>query len=400
MTTQASAITQSSEQEQFQTSQVLPIVGAHFVQDLYTACVAPLLPVFIEKFTLSLTQAGALTAALQIPAVLNPFIGYLADKVSLRYFVIFAPAVTATLVGLMGFAPGYFALILLLFTAGVSVAAFHAPAPAMVARASGKQVGFGMSLFMSGGATAYAVGPLLAVWAVSTWTLEGFWRTAVLGWAATLILYWRLRGLSARTERPGSLRAIIPQVVSFFLPLGLYGLFGTPLLECLSTYLPTYMSGEGSSLWVAGASLSISMIAGVGGVLLSGPLSDRLGRRWVLLIAAVSSSLLMLAFLNVEDWLVIPVLFLLGFTSHSTTPVMLAMVQEHFPRNRAAANGFYMLIFFMIRPLGTLLVGILGDQLGLDTAFFWSAIISLLSVPFVLAIPAGTKAGSLELDTV
>jgi len=400
MTTQASAITQSSEQEQFQTSQVLPIVGAHFVQDLYTACVAPLLPVFIEKFTLSLTQAGALTAALQIPAVLNPFIGYLADKVSLRYFVIFAPAVTATLVGLMGFAPGYFALILLLFTAGVSVAAFHAPAPAMVARASGKQVGFGMSLFMSGGATAYAVGPLLAVWAVSTWTLEGFWRTAVLGWAATLILYWRLRGLSARTERPGSLRAIIPQAVSFFLPLGLYGLFGTPLLECLSTYLPTYMSGEGSSLWVAGASLSISMIAGVGGVLLSGPLSDRLGRRWVLLIAAVSSSLLMLAFLNVEDWLVIPVLFLLGFTSHSTTPVMLAMVQEHFPRNRAAANGFYMLIFFMIRPLGTLLVGILGDQLGLDTAFFWSAIISLLSVPFVLAIPAGNKAGSLELDTV
>jgi len=160
------------------------------------------------------------------------------------------------------------------------------------------------------------------------------------------------------------------------------------------------MSGEGSSLWVAGASLSISMIAGVGGVLLSGPLSDRLGRRWVLLIAAVSSSLLMLAFLNVEDWLVIPVLFLLGFTSHSTTPVMLAMVQEHFPRNRAAANGFYMLIFFMIRPLGTLLVGILGDQLGLDTAFFWSAIISLLSVPFVLAIPAGNKAGSLELDTV
>ncbi|OGO26691.1 MAG: hypothetical protein A2W33_07910 [Chloroflexi bacterium RBG_16_52_11] len=394
MTTQVSAITQSSEQEKLQTAQVLPIVGAHFIQDLYTACVAPLLPVFIEKFTLSLTQVGALTAALQIPAVLNPFIGYLADKVSLRYFVIFAPAVTATLIGLTGLAPGYFALIILLFTTGVSVAAFHAPAPAMVARASGKQVGLGMSLFMSGGATAYAVGPLLAVWAVSTWTLEGFWRTAILGWAASLILYWRLRDLSARTERPGSLRAILPQVVGFFLPLGLYSLFGTPLLECLSTYLPTYMMSEGSTLWAAGAMLSISMIAGVGGVLLSGPLSDRLGRRWVLLFAAVSSSLLMLAFLNVEDWLVIPVLFMLGFTSHSTTPVMLAMVQEHFPRNRAAANGLYMLIVFMLRPLGALLIGFLGDMLGLDAAFFWSAIISLFSVPVVLAIPAAKKTGS------
>ena len=390
MTTQASAIPQSGEQEQFHTAQVAPIVGAHFVQDLYSSCVAPLLPLFIEKFSLSLTQAGALTAALQIPAVLNPFIGYLADKVSLRYFVIFAPAVTATLVGLMGVAPRYYALLLLLFTAGVSVAAFHAPSPAMVARASGKQVGLGMSLYMSGGAAAYAVGPLMAVWAVSTWTLEGFWRTAVLGWAATVILYIRLSGLSARPEKPGSLRVILPQIVSFFLPLTLYTLFGFPLLECLSTYLPTYVESQGASLWIAGATLSISMLAGVAGVLLSGPMSDRVGRRWILFMATLSSSILMLVYINVDNWLVIPVLLLVGFTSHSTTPVMLAMVQEHFPRNRAAANGFFMLIVFMLRPLGTLLVGMLGDRLGLDAAFFWSAIISLLSLPVVLFLP-GSK---------
>ncbi len=78
----------------FQTGKVVPIVGAHFVNDIYTAAIAPLLPVFIEKFRLSLTQAGFLTAIYQLPAIINPLIGYLADKKSIRYFVIFAPAVT------------------------------------------------------------------------------------------------------------------------------------------------------------------------------------------------------------------------------------------------------------------------------------------------------------------
>ncbi len=88
----------TTEQKDFQTGQVLTIVNGHFIHDIYTAFVAPLLPVLMERLSLSLTLAGSLTAIQQFPAVLNPFIGYLADKVSLRYFVILAPAVTATLI--------------------------------------------------------------------------------------------------------------------------------------------------------------------------------------------------------------------------------------------------------------------------------------------------------------
>jgi FSR family fosmidomycin resistance protein-like MFS transporter len=66
---------------------------------------------------------------------------------------------------------------------------------------------------------------------------------------------------------------------------------------------------------------------------------------------------------------------------------MLAMVQEHFPNNRAVANGIFMLIVFILRPLGTLAIGLLGDRYGLNTAFFWGALISLLSLPAILALP-------------
>jgi MFS transporter, FSR family, fosmidomycin resistance protein len=391
MTTSAIPLEQTTVNDDFQTGQVAPVVAAHFAHDIYTAGVPPLLPVLIEKLSLSLTQAGALSACLQIPSLLNPFIGYLADKVNLRYFVILAPAITATVLSLMGRTSNYLVLMILFFCAGISIASFHATAPAMIGRVSGRRVGLGMSLFMAGGEMAYTLGPLLAVWAVTTWTLDGMWRLVVIGWAASLILFWKLNGirnnLAAQPEKPGSLRLMLPQLAGVFIPLTLINLFRNPLMESVSTFLPTYLSQRGYSLWLAGASLSIFDLAGLGGVLLSGSISDRVGRKQVLLAAAVVSPILALIFINVEGWLAVVTLLALGFFASSSMPVYLAIAQEHFPKNRAMANSLVMMIVFVLRPVSTLAVGFMGDHLGLQAAFFWSALTFLLTIPAILALP-------------
>ncbi len=130
-------------QDRFHTDQVVTVAGGHFVHDSFTAFLAPLLPLLQDKLGIGYASAGGLAIFSQLPSLLTPFIGYLADRISLRYFVILAPAVTATLMGLMGLAPSYLALSLLLLAVGVSVAAFHAPAPAMIARVSGQTRGPG-----------------------------------------------------------------------------------------------------------------------------------------------------------------------------------------------------------------------------------------------------------------
>ena len=380
-------IEQSSPDGKSQSAQVLAIAGAHFIHDTYTAFVAPLLPLIVEKLSLSLTMVGSLTAFLQLPAILNPFIGYLADKVSLRYLVIFAPAVTATLICGLGFAPDYFSLAAILFMTGISVAAFHAPAPALVGRISGKRTGRGMSIYMAGGELGRTLGPLLAVWAVSVWTLEGFYRVAVLGWAASLILLWRLKDTPGRTEKPGSLRCIIPKLKSLFLPLTIIIFLRSFITVSLTTYLPIFMNSEGFSIFIAGAALSIMEFAGVGGALISGTISDRLGRKPVLIVVTIVSSLFTWAFINTEGWLIVPVLLILGFTSISVGPVFLALVQDHVPNNRAVGNGLFMSMSFLIRSLAMLLIGIAGDAIGLRAVYIWSAGIALLSIPAILALP-------------
>ncbi len=375
------------EEQSFHTQDVLSIAWGHLTHDTYSAFVSPLLPLLIEKLSLSLTQVGALTAVSQLPAVLNPFIGYLADRLNVRLFVVLAPAATATLVSVLGLMPTYASAIVLLLVMGVSVAAFHAPAPAVVARVAGDETGKGMSWFMAAGEMGRTLGPLLAVWAVAQRGLEGMWPVMLLGWGSSALLFWRLHGVDVRLPRQTGLRAIVPRLGRVFLPLIWVILFRNMLSVEITMYMPTFLQQRGAALWMAGGAVSILEAAGVAGALFSGPLSDRLGRKPVLSAAIGGAALSMLFFVRVQGWLMFPLLLLLGFSMLSTQPVFLAIVQDHFPEHRSVANGLYMSMAFLLRSAALFLVGFLGDHLGLETVYLLGAGLGLLAVPAVWLLP-------------
>ena len=132
------------------------------------------------------------------------------------------------------------------------------------------------------------------------------------------------------------------------------------MIQRLVMYLVVYMDMLGASLWIAGASLPLPQLAGVAGALSSGTLSDRLGRKSVLLAATLTSIGIMFIFINTSGWIMCLILLLLGFTALSTTPVLLAMVQDQLPNNRAVGNGIFMLMSFALRPIAILAVGYMG----------------------------------------
>ncbi len=381
---------ESSRPSQFQSDQVLTIAGGHFVHDTYTAFLAPLLPLLQANLGITYAAAGSLAIFLQLPSLLNPFIGYLADRISLRYFIIFAPGVTATLMSSMGLVSSYVALAILLFAAGISVAAYHAPAPAMIGRVAGMRVGAGMSIFMAAGELARTVGPIVAIAGVGWFGLEGMWRLAVVGWLTSAVLFFRLRHISARpaSQRHGSLAAIWPTARRVFPTLTWLMSGRVFMMAALTTYLAIFVKDElGGSLWLAAISLTLLEGAGVVGALLSGTLSDRFGRRRVLFVLLVLAPILMILFLYGPTWLTVVALIGLGLTAISPQPVILALVQDEFPEHRALANGTYLALNFVLRAVGIWAVGIIADQYGMSTAFLVAGILAFLSLPAVFFLP-------------
>ncbi len=381
------------ENGDFQTSRVLLLSICHFIHDIYSSFLAPLLPFIIEKFSLSLTQAGLLSTVMQLPALLNPFIGKLADRISVRYFIIFAPMMTAIPMSLLGLAPNYGVLMILLFITGISVSLFHVPAPVMVYRVSGTRTGQGMSFYMTGGEFARTIGPIAIIALVSTFGFEGYYPVMIVGCLASFVMFIKFKDLPVppKQRETVSIRKTCREMKGLLIPLSAIVLARGFMHASLTAFLPLYIIQETGDVWLAGISLAVFEAAGVVGVMATGTLSDRFGRKEMLLFCLLLAPLSLLLFTFSTGWVRFPVLIITGFSLLSTTPVMLAMVQEYSKDGSSAANGVFMMISFMARSAVVVLVGYIADHIGLDKTYFLCAVVGFMGIPFVLSLKSSRK---------
>jgi len=372
----------------FQTSRVLLLSMCHFIHDVYSSFLAPLLPFIIEKFSLSLTQAGLLSTIMQLPALLNPFIGKLADRMSVRYFIILAPMLTAVPMSLLGLAPHYGVLMILLFLTGISVSLFHVPAPVMVYRVAGSKTGRGMSFYMTGGELARTVGPIIIIAVVSILGFDGYYPVMFFGIIASLVMFIKFKDipLAVNHRETPSIRRTCLEMKGLLGPLAAIVLFRGFMHASMRTFLPLYIIQKTNDIWLAGISLSVFEAAGVAGIMTVGTLSDRFGRTKMLLFCLMVAPVSLLLFIYSSGWLQFPLLILTGFSLLSTTPVMLAMVQEFSEDGSSSANGVFMMISFLARSAVVVLVGVVADQIGLEKTYILCATVGFLSIPFVLKL--------------
>jgi FSR family fosmidomycin resistance protein-like MFS transporter len=382
----------SSQEKKFQLGNVLTISISHLIHDIYSSFLAPILPLLIAKFGLSLFWAGFLSVISRLPSMLNPLIGILADKLSVRYFIIISPSITAVSMSLLGAAPSYIVLAILCFIMGVSSTVFHVPAPVMVKQVAGTRVGKGMSFYMLGGELARTLGPMVILGAVSLWGLEGSYRLFPFGILASLVLYFRVRNIKIsdnfkKNETRTGLKTTFVKYLPFFVILIGITFPRAFMKSALTTFLPTYLHlFKGESLWISGISLSILQFAGAFGTFFCGSISDKIGRKATLLIISSASPVLVLMFLLVKGLYIIPLLVLIGFSIIGSTPVLLALVQDMKSDRPAFMNSIFMTISFLLTAVATMIVGLTADYIGLERTFWISAFIGFGSLPFILKL--------------
>jgi MFS transporter, FSR family, fosmidomycin resistance protein len=369
----------------------MAISAAHLLHDTFSSFLAPLLPLLIEKLGISYTLAGFLNVINRLPMLLNPFLGLLADKIQLRYIVIFTPLITAIAASLMGLASSVTFLAILIFVMGLSAALFHVPSPVMVRKVSGDKTGKGMSFYMFGGEAARTLGPITILGAVSAWGIERTYFLIPVAAMFTVFLFFMLKNIAISNEVKQRadeifIKGTIKKYYTFFLLLSGYMAFFSMLKSAVTAFLPTLLTSQGKTVWYGGIALATLELAGAAGTLISGTLSDRIGRKKMLLISTSASPLIFWLFLHAPDNLKLPFIALLGLFLFAGGPVLLAIIQDFKSDRPAFLNSIYMTISFLFGALAMMLVGFIGDALGLFKAYQIIALFSLPAIPFAFAL--------------
>jgi FSR family fosmidomycin resistance protein-like MFS transporter len=376
--------------EGFQKGRVLVISGVHFVHDCYTSFLAPALPLIIDKLGISYGMTGLLAVIQRIPSLANPLIGIMAERPLMRHMVIWSPALTAVFMSLIGIAPGYVFLAVLLFFSGLSSTLWHIPTPVIVRELSGKRIGKGMSYYMVGGELARTAGPLIILGVISLWGIEGTWKMMPFGFVASLILYLNFRkarirpATSSRVHQEGSYWKIFHRFSAAFLLTGGFTLFQAGMRASVTYYLPTFLTAQGNSLHFSELALTTIQLAGAAGALFAGTLSDKIGRTPTLLTVSLITPVLTLLFLSLEGIWIFPVLLPLGFFLFAPTSVMLATIQELNTDKKAFVNSIYMTLNFFVSVMVYPLVGTLVDHFGFIPTFRAITLVGFLAAPIVL----------------
>lgn len=374
----------------FETRAVTAVAIAHMVHDAYPGFLGVLLPILIARFDLSLAAAGLLASVVTLASLSQPVLGYVIDRGEARRWVAATLAASAAFFSLVTIAPDPLTIFVLLALGGLSVSAFHPAAGALVTRMAAAQWGKATSIFMAGGPLGSALGPVAIAAVIGVVGIGGAWIAIVPGLVFAAVLTVGLRRMAGRIVRepPGDIRTAVRRHGRALAILVLAVVFQSGGMVGFITFYPTLATGRGQSLVEAGLGLALFQAGGAGGSLLGGWLSDRFGRRVVLLVSTlVGVPTLLGALLVGVNPVHLPLLALAGALLMSSGSVQMVMIQELLPENRSLAAGVMFFVGIGAASLASIAVGILGDVVGLEQAVLLGTGAGLLATPFILLLP-------------
>ncbi len=371
---------------------IFAITLVHFTGDFFSSFIIPLLPLFVDKFALTLAQAGLVTGVSRVLAfIVQPLTGYFADRYQTRLFVLGGLSLVFLFVPLTGVAPGFRVLLLFVAMASIGSSMFHPTCAGMVPDYAGRKPGLSMSLFNTGGTLSFGVGPIFIAWYVGMFGLAAMPWVIGLGLAVLVYLLRVLpppRGEGLRELGfLGSMQDAFsgvwrPMVVLWFIMV-LRSCTGQSFI----TFLPVLFASEGHSLVSVGSMVSLFTVGGAVSGIVAGHLSDRMGFRKIFYLTHSLSTPAFLFMLSAAGGWVHVGAFLAGFLVLATLPLGVLMAQEMAPRGKSMVSSLMMGLAFGTGGMLAPLIGKFGDLFGVRPVLIVVGLIPLLTTALVPMLP-------------
>lgn len=372
---------------------LMAVALGHFSVDMFSGMVPLILLALTTPLGLSYAQVGFVSTLYTVSSsVTQPFFGWLADRIGGRYLAAFGVMLTATMIGLMRLVDSYTTLTILAPIAGIGSAAFHPQGAANASLASGQRRATGMSIFMLGGNTGFATGPVIATMAFAAAGQSAVaWLTAVGIGLGLLQLVAAPRNQAIQSKHPAaaqSLNSYRPMARHAAIALIIVIFLRQWMQSGLSTYIPQWVRAQGGSAELAGNLLFAMLLPIAIGGLIGGNMADRIGRKPIILTSLILSIPLHLLLLYGNtgplSFIVAPIL---GLVVGASFPITLVMAQELLPRGIGIMSGIVLGFSFIAGGIGVAITGWLADLIGLTQTLVGIAFLALIAIGFALVLP-------------
>ncbi|MSQ14948.1 MAG: MFS transporter [Dehalococcoidia bacterium] len=363
------------------------IVG-HAIKHFSNALFFVILPEIGRTFSLSNTAIGTLSTARNLAtSVSNLPAGFVADRYNRHWAAILSIAmlVIGTFQYIMGSVDSYWPLLIAAAIAGGAIAFWHPPAIAALSQRFPQRRGFVISLHGTGGSVGEAMGPLIVGSLLSLMTWHTVLKISLLPPLGVSIMVWALirsmrgqtRGNLSMGAYLGSLRPLLRRraLVIVLLVTGFFNM----AQSAISTFLPVYirLDLEYSAIEMA-AFLSAAQVAGIVSQPLLGLLSDRFGRRAVLVpsLLCLSAGILIVGVVP-RGWPLAVTITAMGAFQFPLMALFLASAMDIVGEEVQAT--IVSLVFGIGTIFGSIspaLAGFLADNFGLPIVFFYAAAVA------------------------
>jgi len=353
---------------------------AHLCNDLLQATVAASYPMIKADLGLTFAQIGSITLVYQLSAsVFQPLVGMLFDRHPFRASIILATLFT--MIGIIGLSCSMSlpSVYLSVFTVGIGSSILHPEASRITSLASGGKRGLAQSIFQVGGNFGGSIGPLLIAVIVAPFGrryLLWFVLFSALSFVVTSLIsrwfreYLRTHGRNSREsvhrDRPlGMLATVLVVVMICILIISKY-----IYLESLKSYYTFYLIHKfGVTIQASQICLFAFLFATAVGTLFGGPIGDRIGRKYVILISILGTAPFSLLMPHVGFAATIVLSFFAGFILSSAFPAILIYAQELLPNKLGLVSGLFFGFAFGVGGIVSAILGNLIDAHGIEYVY-------------------------------
>ena len=358
--------------------------GGHFINDIYTGVLNPIMPFIAAKIGISMPVAAViLTISHIFSSLLQPLFGYFADNIVKRSFIFWGLLLSSAFIPLSALSENPYTLVLFIVIGSIGSSLFHPQALGFASRfADTLNPGKSMSIFVAMGTLGYSCGPVISSWITQFLGMHKMPLMTLIGliWAVLMFNLVPKLSLSEPVVSKIDFKTAFKRILTNrkLNILNVIAMLKTMIMSACFILLPFLWKNMGYKPFYIGMALFLFIFSGGIGSLLSNAVEKRLGAPNVFYISMISTLPLMLLFVftcKCHPAISLIIFVIMGFITMMATPVTMVMAQNILPEYKSIISGFINGFSWGIVAIAMSLLGFVAEKFGITNVLIFVAVI-------------------------